>query len=179
MTKEQEALCLNNMRLVSHCAKKFIPSGIPWDDLISCGNVGLVSAAVTYRPEKNTSFSTYAGRCIDNEVYKLLRQRKKHSKVTLSLDDEIAGADGLRLHDVLPDENDMAEAAERRLLAANAIARLQRFPERNRKVWSLYLGLAGEPPMNQKQVAKRMGCSRSLISRILKNDINKFRGEVL
>ena len=81
MTQQQQALVLGNMRLVSHCAMKFQSTGIPWDELCSSGNLGLVQAAITFSPEKNTRFSTYAGRCIDNEIYKLLRQRKKHSPV--------------------------------------------------------------------------------------------------
>ena len=177
MTEYQQALCTENMRLVSHCALKFQSSGIPWDELCACGNLGLVQAAVTFIPEKNTRFSTYACRCICNEIYILLRHRKKHSKVTESLDDELSGTDGMRLHDVLTDDTDLAEAVEQRILAADAIARLNRLPARNRRVWELYLGLTGEPPMTQKKVAKRIGCSRSLISRTLKQDRHKFVGE--
>ena len=169
---------MNNLRLVSHCAKKFVSSGIPWDELIASGNVGLVSAAITFLPEKKASFATYAGRCIDNEVYKLLRQRKKHSKVIMSLDDELPGADTLQLHDVLTDDTDLAEMAEFRFMASDAIARIERLPSRQRTVCELRFGLAGGPPLNQKQIAKRLNCSRSLVSRRLKEGLTKIRCEV-
>jgi len=160
------------------CALKFQSSGIPWDELCACGNLGLVQAAITFLPEKKTQFSTYAGRCIDNEIYKLLRQRKKHSPVTESLDCEISGTEGMRYHDVLSDDVDMADAVELRMLASDALAKIQTFPERKRRIWELYLGLAGEPPITQKLIAKRVGCSRSLISRNLKEDLPKLKREV-
>jgi len=134
MTEQQQALVLENMRLVSHCAMKFQHSGISWDDLCSCGNLGLVKAAINFDPEKNIRFSTYAGRCIDNEIYILLRQRKKHSPVTESLDCEILGTEGLRFHDVLTDDTDMADAVELHMLASDALAKIQSFPARNRRI---------------------------------------------
>ena len=98
--------------------------------------------------------------------------------MTESLDCELSGTDGLRLHDMLTDDTDMAETVEHKLLAADALARLMRLPPKKRRVWELYLGLTGEPPMTQKKVAKRVGCSRSLISRMLKEDRNNIYREV-
>jgi RNA polymerase sporulation-specific sigma factor len=178
MTEQQQALCLGSMRLVSHCAKKFLPSGIPWEELCASGNLGLAQAAATFSAGKNTCFSTYACRCIENEICKLLRQRKKHGKVE-SLDGELAGTDGMSFYDVLPDDADMAEAVELKLLTSDALVRIGRLPAKRRSVWEMRFGLAGEPPMKQKEIAKRMGCSRALISKILKDDIKRIKGEVL
>jgi len=175
MTEQQQALCLGSVRLVSYCAKKFLPTGIPWEELCAAGNLGLVQAAVTFSPEKNTAFSTYAGRCIENEIYKLLRQQKKHSAVIESLDNILPGTDGMRLHDVLPDDTDMTEAVEQRVLAADALAKIKSLPEKKRRVWELRFGLAGEPPMKQNEIAARLGCSRALISKILNEDIYKTK----
>ena len=174
MTKEQQALCLGSVRLVSHCAKKFLPWGLPWEELRACGNLGLVQAAATFSPEVNPCFATYACRCIDNEIYKLLRQQKKHSKVE-SLDGALPGTDGMRLYDKLPDDTDMAEAAEQQLLAADALVKIRALPEKKRMVWEMRYGLAGEPPMKQREIAARLGCSRALISKILKEDIYKTK----
>jgi len=176
MTDEQQALCLDNMRLVSHCAKKFLPSGIPWEELCSCGNLGLARAAATFVHEKNTRFSTYACRCIYNEIYVMLRQHKKHRMVE-SLDSKLSNAEGLRLIDILPGEEDMAEEAEVRLLAWDAMTKLRALPEKKRRVWELRYGLTGEPPLKQKDIAQRMGCSRARISWVLKEDLHrKIRG---
>lgn len=179
ITEQQQALCIKNVRLVSHCAKKFLSAGIEWEELCASGNLGLVQAAATYSPEKNANFSTYACRCIDNEIYKLLRQRKKHRQVTESLDDELPGADGLRLYDVLPDSIDLPELVDQKLLAASIMEQLRALPPKQRTIWELRLGLTGEPPMTQKDIAARLGCSRARISKLLQTTIERItRGAI-
>jgi len=173
MTTEQQALCLGNMRLVSHCAKKFAKTGLPWEELRASGNLGLAKAAATFSPEKNSSFSTYAGKCIDNEIFKLLRQRKKHRAVG-SLDEVLAGTSSVRLYDLLPDGTDMAETVDRKLLAASMLEALMALTPMQRKVWELRLGLTGGPPMKQKEIATLVGCSRARVSKILQDSSDKI-----
>ena len=175
MTKEQEKLCLGNMRLVFHCAKKFASSSVPWDELCAAGNLGLVQAAVKFSPEVNPNFATYAGRCIDNEMLQLFRRRKKHSKVTESLDRDISNCESLQLYDVLPDDTDMVEAVEQKLLVADMIEKIRKLPKRPRKVWEAYLGLENGIPLTQREIAEQMGCSRSLVCRILKESASKIK----
>jgi RNA polymerase sigma factor (sigma-70 family) len=174
MTEAQQALCLDNMRLVSHCVKRFLQTGLPWEELRASGDLGLVQAAATFLPEKNIRFSTYACKCISHEICKLLRQHKKQRPVTESLDDILAGTDSMRLYDVLPDDTDLTEAVDRKLLAASLMERLMALPRRHREVWELRLGLAGEPPMKQKEIAARLGCSRARISKILQDSSEKI-----
>ena len=50
------------------------------DDLISIGTIGLMKAISTFDPGKTTRLSTYAARCIDNELLMMFRTRKKHSR---------------------------------------------------------------------------------------------------
>jgi RNA polymerase sporulation-specific sigma factor len=173
-TEAQQALCLDNMKLVSHCVKGFLPSGLPWEELRACGNLGLVQAAATFLPEKNISFSTYASTCIHHEICKLLRQHKKHRVVTESLDDILAGTESMRLYDVLPDDTDLMETVDRKLLAADIIDALRALPPKQREVWELRLGLTGEPPMKQREIAVRLGCSRARISKILQDSSEKI-----
>lgn len=72
----------------------------------------------------------------------------------------------------------MAEAAEVRLRASEAMAVLQALPEKRRQVWELRFGLTGESPMKQKEIAARVGCSRARISWILKENLSKNKLEV-
>ena len=85
--KAREKLINHNMRLVAHVAKKF-NGATEADDLISVGSIGLMKAIDSYRPEKGSSLSTYASRCIENEILMLLRANKKH-KVCISIDETI------------------------------------------------------------------------------------------
>ena len=64
------------------------------DDLIQEGMIGLFKAVQDYRPDKETSFRTFAGICIDRQLYNAIQSsnRKKHlplnSYVSLSSDEE-------------------------------------------------------------------------------------------
>jgi len=76
----KDLLITHNLRLVAHIVKKYNASSEA-DDLISVGSIGLIKAINTFKYGKNTQFSTYAARCIENEILMLLRANKKHSVV--------------------------------------------------------------------------------------------------
>ena len=48
------------MRLVVAVAAKFRHYGLPFPDLVSEGNIGLMQAAARFEPERGVRFSTYA-----------------------------------------------------------------------------------------------------------------------
>jgi RNA polymerase primary sigma factor len=71
----KERLIESNMRLVVSIAKNYIASGIPLEDLIQEGAIGLMTATERFDPQMGYRFSTYAtqwirqsiGRAIDNK----------------------------------------------------------------------------------------------------------------
>ena len=66
-----------NLRLVAHIVKKYQGSDEELDDLISIGTIGLIKAVSTFNAAKSARLSTYAARCIDNELLMMFRARKK------------------------------------------------------------------------------------------------------
>ena len=70
----------HNLRLVSHIAKKYTVPGFDGEDLVSVGALGLVKAVNTFRPETGAQLSSYAARCIENEILMLLRASRKRRK---------------------------------------------------------------------------------------------------
>ncbi len=58
--KAIEDLIKRNLRLVVYWAKRYRSSGLPIQDLIQEGNIGLMRAAEKFDPRKGTRFSTYA-----------------------------------------------------------------------------------------------------------------------
>ncbi len=49
-----------NLRYVTLIARKYVKSGIPLQDLISEGNIGLIAAARRFEPDRGVKFITYA-----------------------------------------------------------------------------------------------------------------------
>ena len=77
--KAREILIERNLRLVAHIAKKYQNVDEDMEDLISIGTIGLIKAISSFDAGKG-KLSTYASRCIDNELLMLLRSKKKSSR---------------------------------------------------------------------------------------------------
>ena len=85
----EEKLVAHNLRLVAHIVKKYKNLEYDTDELISIGSIGLLKAVRSYNLEHGNNFSTYASRCITNEILMLMRSDKKRQG-DVSLDMEIA-----------------------------------------------------------------------------------------
>ena len=169
-----------NLRLVAHVAKKYQGNGEELEDLISIGTIGLIKAISTFNSERSARLSTYAARCIDNELLMMLRARKKCSR-EVSLYEPI-GTDRegneIQLFDVIETEG---EDAHSKVELKEDIRMLYQRVEkeltpRERTVLKLRYGLYHEEEYTQKEIARRLGISRSYVSRIEKGAIAKLRG---
>lgn len=167
-----------NLRLVAHILKKYYASASDQDDLISIGTIGLIKAISTFDGSKGARLATYAGRCIQNEILMYFRaQRKSNGDVSLSEFIE-TGKDGgsLSLMDVLCTDEDMFEQAhirsETRRLADLLDAVLT---PREKQIISWRYGLCGQKPLPQREVATKLGISRSYVSRIEKKALDKLK----
>ncbi len=167
----------HNLRLVAHIIKKYYSSSCDPDDLISIGTVGLIKGISSYRPDRGVRLATYASRCVENEILMYFRsQRKSAGDVSLSdaLDND--GEGGLSIQDVLYEEDDILE----RLALKEDSRRLRRLvntelDQREREIISLRYGLDGRPALPQREVAAKLGISRSYVSRLEKKALEKLR----
>ncbi|HHU33148.1 MAG TPA: RNA polymerase sporulation sigma factor SigK [Clostridia bacterium] len=171
----------HNLRLVAHITKKFEGSGEDSDDLISIGTIGLIKAINTYDPAKGTRLATYAARCIENEILMHLRATKKQ-KVEVSLYDPI-GVDKegneISLIDVLGTEHDVvADSVENLFEQKRVMEKIIILTSRERKVLELRYGLFNKLRKTQREIAKKLGISRSYVSRIEKKAIEKLMKEL-
>ena len=170
-----------NLRLVAHVMKKYYAQTADQEDLISIGTIGLIKGVSTFDASKGARLATYAARCVENEILMYFRSQRKSAQ-DVSLSDYIeTGAEGapLELMDVLSEDCDLLEEVSGR----ETVARLRRAVERclseqERQVVVLRYGLGGEAPLRQRQVAERLGISRSYISRIEKRALGKLRAEL-
>ncbi len=174
----RNTLIEHNLRLVAHIIKKYYAQSAEQEDLISIGTIGLIKGVSTYRPEKNVRLATYASRCIENEVLMYFRSQRR-STGDLSLSESIEGdGDGssLSLLDVLAEEDDMFEQLSLQELQRRVRACVGTVLEpREAEIIRLRYGLGGEGPLPQREVAGRCGISRSYVSRIEKEALEKLR----
>ena len=168
-----------NLRLVAHIVKKYQGAPEEMDDLISIGTIGLIKAIHTFDAQKASRLSTYAARCIDNELLMLLRSKKKSNR-EVSLYDPI-GTDKegneISLLDII--ETEPVDVVKNYSLKHDIARLYQLLPKvlttREREIIKLRYGLYGEQELTQREIAKRLNISRSYVSRIEKNAILKLR----
>ena len=168
--KAREKLINHNLRLVAHVAKKF-SGAAEADDLISVGSIGLIKAIDSFQFNKGSQLSTYASRCIENEILMLLRANKKHTGIR-SIDEAIGtDKDGgeLSIKDVIPqdEEQDPDKIAERHVMIEQVKEIMKReLDSREYEIISRRYGLEDHVERPQREVAKIMNISRSYVSRI-------------
>lgn len=176
--KAKEILIHHNLRLVAHIVKKYNQADEA-DDLISVGSLGLIKAINTYKPGFGTQFSTYAARCIENEILMLLRVNKKH-KNTVGIDDVIVsnmGDNDLSINDLLYEEdNDVALETENLILGQDLDEILSKhLSKREYEIMCMRYGLKNQPMLTQREVAKKLQISRSYISRLEKKSLETLK----
>lgn len=198
LSKEEERECLekmragdenaraklieHNLRLVAHVVRKYTVPGYTADDLVSVGTLGLMKAINTYKLDAPTPLSTYAARCIENEILMLLRaSKKRRGEVSLN---EPLGMDGegndISFQDILGTPADLVEDdAIRRADLQRVRTILGSLPTRERTVLEMRYGLLGTRPLMQHEVAEKMGISRSYVSRIETRAINLIRDKMM
>lgn len=175
--KAKSELIEHNLRLVAHIVKKYYSDPVDQEDLISIGTIGLMKAVNSYRPEKSVKLSTYAARCIENEILMYFRaNRKSANEVSLSetLDNDSDG-NSLELMDMISCEDENLKAVDNddqyKLLYTYINNSLQ---PREREIIKLRYGLCGGEPLTQREVAEKYGISRSYISRIEKRALQRL-----
>ena len=181
-TLARDRLIEHNLRLVAHIAKKYTGSGIDSDDLVSVGTIGLMKAVSTFRPEAGR-LTTYASRCIENEILMQLRAGRK-LRMNVSLNDPVGSdreGNHIRILDLLGTEpGEVADRVETRIEGARARRLIPKvLTEREQRVICLRYGLTDGEPHAQHEVAGRLGISRSYVSRIEKKALEKLRAAFL
>lgn len=167
-----------NLRLVAHIVKKYPNYSKDSEDLISIGTIGLVKAIMTFKCGKGTKLATYAARCIENEILMSFRSGKKYQN-DLYLQDTVGiDKDGneVTLQDkVADDSSSVDEQVGQRLLIRNMYERMKKaLNNREREIIELRYGIKTGEEVTQREIAKKMGISRSYVSRIEKKALTKL-----
>ncbi|NLY51717.1 MAG: RNA polymerase sporulation sigma factor SigK [Firmicutes bacterium] len=171
-----------NLRLVAHIVKKFENTGEETDDLISIGTIGLIKAINTFDVTQKTRLATYAARCIENEILMHLRSTKKSRNDVLLYDAIGADKEGneITLIDILgTDPDEVLERVELSVEQERLREMLMGLGPREKKVLELRYGLRDGIRKTQREISRKLGISRSYVSRIEKRAITKLQQEML
>lgn len=166
----REVLINHNLRLVAHIVKKYNNS-LEADDLISVGTIGLIKAVDSFDGSKGVLLSTYASRCIENEILMLIRANKKY-KDTISLNTVLspkADSDEMELANLIPaeSEDDVFHQVETGCLMQDVVNAMEKYlTPMEQEIIKYRYGICGHEPKTQKEVAEIFNISRSYISRI-------------
>ena len=174
----RQTLILHNLRLVSHIVRKYYATASNQEDLVSIGTIGLVKAVDTFKIDNGARFATYAAKCIQNEILMHFRSQKKLS-AEVSMNETIdVDRDGnpLTYTDVISSEENLPEEVMRSVEGERALSLVRtRLDPRERQIITLRFGLGGAPAMTQREIAVKLGISRSYVSRIEKAALDKLK----
>lgn len=163
---------------MAHIIKKYYAVNVDQDDLVSIGTIGLIKAINTFDMDKNIKLSSYASRCIENEILMHFRNLKKSSQ-NVSLEDAVdIDKDGntLKLMDLLSIDDDFADNLDKKLNLQKINKYLtETLTKRELQIINLRYGLNGGKPLTQREVSSIMNISRSYVSRIEKKALEKLK----
>jgi len=170
----------HNLRLVAHIVKKYQGSEEETEDLISIGTIGLIKAVTTFDSEKGPRLATYAARCVENELLMFFRAKKKTARETSYYEPIGTDKEGNEIHLL-----DIMESGERDAFTQISLKSDSKqlyelldtaLTPREQKVLIMRYGLYNGKEYTQREIAEQLGISRSYISRIEKNALQKLRG---
>ncbi len=171
-----DMLVKHNLRLVAHIVKKYNNAGEA-DDLISVGSIGLIKGIETFEPDKGCQLTTYAAKCIENEILMYIRANKKHKQAVSLFESVGTDKEGndIALMDVIPQSGNSYDDIENNIVLEKVKEVMKRvLTDDEQDVINLRYGLNGTPAQTQSQVAKKLDISRSYVSRIEKRAIGKI-----
>ncbi len=166
----RKILIEHNLRLVVHIAKKYTENEQELEDYTSIGTIGLIKAIDSFKENKGFKISTYASRCIENEILMYIRSSKKQ-KAEVSMNQVIGtdkdGNDMEIIDTLVLKEKDTVDNIHDKTVLKQVINFLnEKLTKREKYIMNRRYGLDGKKPQTQQELADKLGISRSYVSRI-------------
>ena len=168
----------HNLRLVAHIVKKYYATNCDQDDLISIGTIGLIKAVNTFKPDKKIRLATYAARCIENEILMHFRNQKKTAQDVYISDpiDTDKNGNTLTLIDIIADDSNIEDEIDKKIKLQKLRKILNNtLDEREMQIICMRYGLNDEQELTQREISKKLGISRSYVSRIETAALSKLK----
>lgn len=169
----REEIFEHNIRLVPFIINKYFKNvEFDIDDIYSIGCLGLTKSINTYDFDKGYDFSTYACKCIFNEIHRTIRNwRSKPVSTSLNLVISASKEEkNIDMIDTIVDENsDFQEDILENSIKNEIRKVISELPDsRNKEITMKYYGFNGNPKP-QYEIASEYGLAQSQVCRIVRN----------
>lgn len=173
----RDTLIEHNLRLVAHIVRKYYSTYRGEEEFLSIGTIGLIKAVDSFDMSNGARFATYAAKCIQNEILMYLRSQKK-TQCEVSINETVdTDKDGnpLTYIDIIRCEDTVAEDLDKKIKSEKVLDYIKNhLSGREKEILILRYGLNGESSVTQREVAERLGISRSYVSRIEKSALDEI-----
>lgn len=175
--ESRNILIEHNIRLILYIvSKKFWNNEYDKEELVSIGSIGLIKAANTFDIGKKTRFSTYAARCIINEILMYLKNEKKYPQ-TESLNESVyknEDSKKLKLEDTINDNTNLEEDYIKKESYDIIMKLVDQLPPRDKEIILLRFGFY-DKPHTQKEIGEIFNITPAGISDITIRVLKKIK----
>ena len=172
-------LVYHNLRFVVNIAKNYRNSNVPFADIISEGNLGLIRAAHKFDSTKGVKFISYAVWWIKNSINECIEKYNRDNE-TLSYDDYTINKCTDLDNKFEQINEDFEEKINNMQSRKDAIENLMKcLHEREIKILTLFFGLNGGKEMTLEEVGKEMCLTNERVRQIKDGALSKLKCEVL
>jgi RNA polymerase primary sigma factor len=203
---DQSALAImikHNLKLVVKIANRHIGQGVPIDDLIQEGNLGLIDAASRYLPDTQARFASYASLWIRKRVNEAVAQtgrivrlphnqeielfHAKKEKLTedtlqaetpsqVSFDQQVGDQEGTSLGDLLFWTQSATNLAHEKEAISHKVERLLgSLKPRDKEILLDYFGIGREYEVPADMIAEKFGMTNVRVCQIVKSSLETLR----
>ena len=172
-------LVYHNLKFVVNIAKNYRNSNVPFADIISEGNLGLIRAAHKFDSSKGVKFISYAVWWIKNSINECIEKYNRDNE-TLSYDDytidKCTDLDN-KFEQINEDFEEKINNIQSRKDAIESLMKC--LHEREIKILTLFFGLNGGRDMTLEEVGKEMCLTNERVRQIKDSALSKLKCEVL
>ncbi|MFY0516622.1 sigma-70 family RNA polymerase sigma factor [Lysinibacillus sp. UGB7] len=184
--EEKEVYASENMSLIYFMVNKFRNTQVDPDELASVGTIGFTKALNNFDTSQQVKFSTYAIRCIKNEILHFLRKERNIMRRNLSMDTVLStdkNGNELNIGELLCLEDNESDKVDSKIELGLDIEKLalvlQDLNENERFIVENRFGLGGQSVKTQREIAEEIGMSQANVSKIEKNVLGKVEKELI